>query len=255
MSPAAPTTGDGPSLVTFPTATAPIEAAAAQSSAITGTITERDRRNGRQPCLRRTSTRTLPPVLTLCGQTGRWAGSRNHSQERTLRSDTVERSVSWDSARITWGCPGGCALQGDLQARCIDSPQASHEPSVAEGVGFEPTEPEEGSTVFKTVAFVRSAIPPWSLRRGRSVLSRVLVTGFCVRPKKSASAEGVGFEPTEPVNPIQQFSRLPPSSARPSLRCRPMFPRGAEIVLIDMIEVVSDGPRRSRSGVPAPRAP
>ena len=30
-------------------------------------------------------------------------------------------------------------------------------------------------------------------------------------------AEGVGFEPTEPVNPAQQFSRLSPSSARPSL--------------------------------------
>ena len=32
------------------------------------------------------------------------------------------------------------------------------------------------------------------------------------------SAEGVGFEPTEPGIPVQQFSRLPPSSARPPLR-------------------------------------
>ena len=30
----------------------------------------------------------------------------------------------------------------------------------AEGLGFEPREPARGSTVFKTVAFVRSAIPP-----------------------------------------------------------------------------------------------
>ena len=30
---------------------------------------------------------------------------------------------------------------------------------LAEGVGFEPTVPE-GTTVFKTVAFVRSATPP-----------------------------------------------------------------------------------------------
>jgi hypothetical protein len=33
-----------------------------------------------------------------------------------------------------------------------------------------------------------------------------------------AYAEGVGFEPTEPGIPVQQFSRLPPSSARPPLQ-------------------------------------
>ena len=32
--------------------------------------------------------------------------------------------------------------------------------ALAEGVGFEPTGPEEGPAVFKTAAFVRSAIPP-----------------------------------------------------------------------------------------------
>ena len=38
-------------------------------------------------------------------------------------------------------------------------------------------------------------------------------------------AEGVGFEPTEPVNPAQQFSRLSPSSARPSLQLVLCAPR------------------------------
>ena len=46
-----------------------------------------------------------------------------------------------------------------------------------------------------------------AVERNRRRLARV----WCV-------AEGVGFEPTEPVKPAQQFSRLPPSSARPSLR-------------------------------------
>ena len=32
--------------------------------------------------------------------------------------------------------------------------------TTAEGEGFEPSEPAWDSTVFKTVAFVRSAIPP-----------------------------------------------------------------------------------------------
>ena len=35
----------------------------------------------------------------------------------------------------------------------------------AEGVGFEPTETGYASTVFKTVAFGRSAIPPCSAPR------------------------------------------------------------------------------------------
>ena len=34
------------------------------------------------------------------------------------------------------------------------------DPEVAEGEGFEPPDPQNGSTVFKTVAFVRSATPP-----------------------------------------------------------------------------------------------
>ena len=33
---------------------------------------------------------------------------------------------------------------------------------MAEGVGFEPTEGYEPSTVFKTAAFNRSATPPWN---------------------------------------------------------------------------------------------
>ena len=44
----------------------------------------------------------------------------------------------------------------------IDTELVNHVPGIylmAEGVGFEPTEPL-GSPVFKTGAFVRSAIPP-----------------------------------------------------------------------------------------------
>ncbi len=40
------------------------------------------------------------------------------------------------------------------------STQGSNVALLAEGVGFEPTEPAGGSAVFKTAAFVRSAIPP-----------------------------------------------------------------------------------------------
>ena len=38
-------------------------------------------------------------------------------------------------------------------------PDAEH-PDLAEGVGFEPTGPESGPTVFETVTFVRSVTPP-----------------------------------------------------------------------------------------------
>ena len=40
------------------------------------------------------------------------------------------------------------------------TPEGWIHPAGAEGVGFEPTEPARGSIVFKTIAFVRSAIPP-----------------------------------------------------------------------------------------------
>ena len=44
--------------------------------------------------------------------------------------------------------------------------------------------------------------------------------GGTVRRGASRLAEGVGFEPTLPEMPVKQFSRLPPSTARPPLRIR-----------------------------------
>ncbi len=79
----------------------------------------------------------------------------------------------------------------------------------------------------------------WSLRRsrgaicGRAVPCRVGLTAHQPpafgRCQALSVAEGVGFEPTEPVKPAQQFSRLPPSSARPSLRMMPAPAGGGKV--------------------------
>lgn len=64
----------------------------------------------------------------------------------------------------------------------------------AEGVGFEPTGPESGPTVFKTVTFDRSVIPP-----GMGGFPPVVTRTDDTRPP--AVAEGEGFEPSRSERP------------------------------------------------------
>lgn len=51
------------------------------------------------------------------------------------------------------------------RSRLSTTPEREAFRSNAEGVGFEPTGPESGPTVFETVTFVRSVTPPGRLRR------------------------------------------------------------------------------------------
>ena len=74
----------------------------------------------------------------------------------------------------------------------------------AEGVGFEPTRPESGPMVFKTIALDHSATPPYGCP-----------SSFCVgflgpglRKPTPKAAEGVGFEPTKRRQPLTAF-RVP----------------------------------------------
>ena len=103
-----------------------------------------------------------------------------------------------------------------------------------------------GPTVFETAAFVRSAIPPrWDCGSRRAFAKGVGFEPFPppttptpdASPARAALAEGVGFEPTGPVKPAQQFSRLPPSSARPSLRAgRKCNARPSALVLEELVQ-------------------
>ncbi len=85
----------------------------------------------------------------------------------------------------------------------------------AEGEGFEPKSLNDVGTE-PVSRFEPGTRDRNKLGTGRRFEARQGVEGC--RGDPFSLAEGEGFEPSELVKPAQQFSRLPPSSARPSLQ-------------------------------------
>ena len=115
--------------------------------------------------------------------------------------------------------PSGRTTQPEPRAGPIPRRNRTSLKVRAEGVGFEPTEPRRVQQFSRLSP--SSARPPLltDYRPSASGWKRVAGSGDGLSPV--ARGEG-GIRTHGTGNPVQQFSRLPPSSTRPPLRTPPI---------------------------------